>query len=66
MCESMADIQSATAENRRGKEKMDRRQKKKPQDKNIMSALFHRAAITITMDRDMTTGTEDTTCDMLQ
>ena len=32
------DIQSATAENRRGKKTIDRRQKKKPQDKNIMSA----------------------------
>jgi len=31
MCGSMVDIQSATAENRRGKKK------KKPQDKNIMA-----------------------------
>jgi len=36
MCGSMVDIQSVTAENRRGKE--DRRKKKKPQDENIMSA----------------------------
>jgi len=36
MCGSMVNIQSATAEIRRGKEK-DRR-KKKPQGKNIMSA----------------------------
>jgi len=36
MCGSMVDIQSATAENRRGKKKKDR--KKKPQDENIMSA----------------------------
>jgi len=35
MCGSMVDIQSATADIRRGK-KEDR--KKKPQDKNIMSA----------------------------
>jgi len=34
MCRSMVDIQSATAEIRRGK----RRKKKKPQDENIMSA----------------------------
>jgi len=36
MCGSMIDIQSATAEIRRGIKK-DRR-RKKPQDKNIMSA----------------------------
>jgi len=35
MCGSMADIQSATAEIRRGKKK-ERRKKKKPQGKNIM------------------------------
>jgi len=35
MCVSMADILSATAEIRRGKE---RKKKKKPQGKNIMSA----------------------------
>jgi len=34
MCGSMADIQSATAEIRRGKK--ERRKKKKPQGKNIM------------------------------
>jgi len=32
MCESTVDMQSATAENRRGK-----RKKKKPQSKNIMA-----------------------------
>jgi len=32
----MADIQSATAEIRRGKKKEERRKKKKPQSKNIM------------------------------
>jgi len=37
MCGSMADIQSATAEIRRGKKKKEeRRKKKKPQGKNIM------------------------------
>ena len=36
LCISMVDIQSATAEIRRGKKK--RRKKKKPQGKNIMSA----------------------------
>jgi len=36
MCGSMVDIQSATAEVRRGKKKS--RKKKKPQDENIMSA----------------------------
>jgi len=39
MCGSMADIQSATAENMRGKKKKkEERKKKKPQGKNIMSA----------------------------
>ena len=37
MCESIADIESVTAEIRRGIEK-DREKKKKPQGKNIMSA----------------------------
>ena len=37
MCGSMAEIQSATAEIRRGKK--EDRKKKKPQDKNIMSEL---------------------------
>jgi len=41
----MADIQSAAAEIRRGIKK-ERRRKKKPQSKNIMPALLHRAAIT--------------------
>jgi len=36
MCESMADIQSATAEIRPGKKKKEERKKKKPQGKNIM------------------------------
>jgi len=36
MCGSMVDVQSATAENMRGKKK--NRRQKKPQDKNIMSA----------------------------
>ena len=40
----MADIQSATAEIRRGKKKEERR-KKKPQGKNIMVCPFHTAAI---------------------
>jgi len=35
MCESMADIQSATAEIRPGK-KEERKKKKKPQGKNII------------------------------
>jgi len=35
MCGNMADIQTATAEIRRGKKK-ERRKKKKPQGKNIM------------------------------
>jgi len=41
MCRSMVDIQSATAEIRRGKEerkKKKKKKKKKPQDENIMSA----------------------------
>ena len=40
MCGSMADIQSPTADIRRGKER-----KKKKQDENIWSALLHRATI---------------------
>jgi len=36
MCGNVVDIQSATAEIRRGKKKKERR-KKKPQDENIMS-----------------------------
>jgi len=39
----MVDIQSATAEIRPGKKE---RKKKKKQDKNIMSDLLRRAAIT--------------------
>ena len=42
MCVSMVDIQSATAEIRQGK-KEERRTK--PQGKNIMAPLLHRAAI---------------------
>jgi len=41
MCESIVDIQSTTAEIRRGKkeeERRRRRKKKNPQDENIMSA----------------------------
>jgi len=41
MCGSMVDIQSATADIRRGNKKKDRkierRKKKKPQDENIMA-----------------------------
>jgi len=40
MCGSMADIQSATAENKRRKQKEERRRrirKKKTQDENIMT-----------------------------
>jgi len=39
----MVDIQCAAAEIRRGKKKEEDR--KKPQDENIMVALFHRATI---------------------
>jgi len=47
MCGSMADIQSPTAEIRRGKKrkKIDR---KKLQDEYIWSALLHRATIKYT------------------
>jgi len=37
MCGSMVDIQSATAEIRRGKKKKKEERKKKPPDKNIMA-----------------------------
>jgi len=43
MCGSMADIQSETAEVKRGKK--DRKNKR--QDENIMVCLFHRATIII-------------------
>jgi len=42
MCGSMVDIQSATAEIRPGKKK----ERRKKQDKNIMSASATQAAIT--------------------
>jgi len=48
MCGSMADIQSAAAEIRRGKKKKERKKKKKknkPQHENIMVCLLHRATI---------------------
>jgi len=38
MCGSMVDIQSATAEIRRGKKIERKDRKKKPQDENIMTA----------------------------
>jgi len=43
----MVNIQSPTAEIRRGKKKKEerRRKKNKPQHKNIMAHLLHRAAI---------------------
>jgi len=37
MCGSIVDIQSATAEIRRGKKERKRKKKKKPQSKNIMT-----------------------------
>jgi len=38
LCGSMVDIQSATAENTRGKKKKEeKKKKKKPQDENIMA-----------------------------
>jgi len=37
MCGNMADIQSATAEIRRGKKKIEEDRKKKPQGNNIMA-----------------------------
>ena len=47
MCGSMADIQSAAAEIRRGKKKKKKKKKKKnkPQHENIYGLLFHRATI---------------------
>jgi len=50
MCGSMVDIQSPTAEITRGKKEEDR---KKPQGKNIMPALFDRAAINGTRPRPL-------------
>ena len=46
----MVNIQSPTAEIRRGKKrkKEERKRKNKPQHKNIMAPLLHRAAIKIT------------------
>jgi len=46
MCGSIADIQSPTAEIRRGKKRKKKKErKKKPQDENIVVTLFQRAAI---------------------
>jgi len=45
MCRSMVDIQSAAAEISEEKKIEDRR--KKPQGKNIMACLLHRAATKI-------------------
>jgi len=45
MCGSMADIQSAAADIRRGKKKERRKKKNKPQHENIYGLLFHRATI---------------------
>ena len=46
MCGSMADIQSAAAEIRRGKKKRKKKKKNKPQHENIMVCpIFHRATI---------------------
>jgi len=48
MCRSMEDIHSATAEIRRGKKelrKIDRKKKKKPQGKNMMSAYAMQGGI---------------------
>ena len=42
MCRSMVNIQSPTAEIRRGKKK----KKKKKQDENIMVCLLHKATTT--------------------
>jgi len=38
MCGSVVDIQSTTAEIRRGNKKKKEKRQKKPQDENIMSA----------------------------
>ena len=53
MCQSMVNIQSPTAEIRRGK----KRQKKKEEERNyrmkiLWSALLHRATITRPLRRD--------------
>jgi len=45
MCRSMVDIQSATAEIRRGIKKRKKIDRRKLQGKNIMAPLLHRAAI---------------------
>ena len=50
MCRNMVDIQSPTAEIRRGKKGKEDRRRKKLQDKNIMAPLLHRAAITSEFD----------------
>jgi len=45
ICGSMADIQSAAAEIRRGKKERKKKNKNKRQDENIMVCLFHRPTI---------------------
>jgi len=39
----MVDIQSVTAEIRRGKRRKKKEERKKPQGKNAMASLFHMA-----------------------
>ena len=56
MCRCMVDIQSATAEIRRGKKKEERRKKETAGQKyNGLPALFHTAAIT-SGQSNLTTG----------
>jgi len=55
MCRSMVDIQSVTAEIRRGIKKEEER-RKKPQNKNIMFASATQAAIT---EEKLKTGKSD-------
>ena len=45
MCESMVDIQSATAEIRRGKKQIEERKKEETTGQKYMRALLPRAAI---------------------
>jgi len=45
MCGSVADIQSAAAEIRRGKKKKKKKKEQTTASKYIWSALFHRATI---------------------
>jgi len=55
MCQSVVNIQSPTAEIRRGKKRRRKKKVRKKQDENIMVALLHRATIIIVVENTWVT-----------